>query len=141
MRTTGLVLADGSGVSRADRLTTTALVQLLRRAASPANPELNRLRSMLPVSGVSGTLKASQRPLHDGPSKCARGKVSAKTGTLHDTIALSGYTRGADGRDKIFSIMVNDRPERQVQPAVDPAGRRHHRRDGHRLRVRRRSFR
>ena len=116
VRTTGLVLADGSGVSRADRLTTTALVQLLRRAAAPDHPELNRLRSMLPVSGVSGTLKASNGRYTTAPSRCARGKVSAKTGTLHDTIALAGYTRGADGRDKIFSIMVNNRPEGRYSP-------------------------
>lgn len=116
VRTQGLVLADGSGVSRSDRLTSSALVQLLRRAADPAHPELNSLRSMLPVSGVSGTLKASNGRYTTGKSRCARGAISAKTGTLHDTIALSGYTTGADGREKIFSILVNQRPERSYSP-------------------------
>jgi D-alanyl-D-alanine carboxypeptidase/D-alanyl-D-alanine-endopeptidase (penicillin-binding protein 4) len=116
VRTAGLVLADGSGVSRSDRLTSSALVQLLRRAADPAHPELNALRSMLPVSGVSGTLKASNGRYTTGKSRCARGAISAKTGTLHDTIALSGYTTGADGRDKVFSVLVNQRPERRYSP-------------------------
>jgi D-alanyl-D-alanine carboxypeptidase/D-alanyl-D-alanine-endopeptidase (penicillin-binding protein 4) len=109
IRTTGLVLADGSGVSRSDRLTTLALIQLLRTAASPAHPELSALRSMLPVSGISGTLAHRFR---DGLSRCARGLVAAKTGTLHDVVALSGYTTGRDGLTKVFSIMVNARPER-----------------------------
>ncbi len=116
VKTKGLVLADGSGVSRADRLTSASLIQLLRRAAAPRNPQLNALRSMLPVSGVSGTLKASNGRYTTPPSSCARGKIFAKTGTLHDTVALSGYTVGADGRDKIFSVLVNNRPERAYTP-------------------------
>lgn len=109
IRTTGLVLADGSGVSRSDRLTSLSLLQLLRAAASPAHPELAALRGMLPVAGVSGTL--SHR-FGSGLSRCARGRVQAKTGTLHDTVALSGYTTGTDGRTKVFAILVSPRPER-----------------------------
>lgn len=107
--TTRLVLADGSGVSRSDRLTSVSLLELLRTAASPAHPELSALRGMLPVAGVSGTL--SHR-FGSGLSRCARGRVQAKTGTLHDTVALSGYTTGTDGRTKVFAILVSPRPER-----------------------------
>jgi len=49
--------------------------------------------------------------------------VFAKTGTLFDTIGLSGYTRGADGELKVFSALVNDRPQRysplSTRQAVD----------------------
>jgi D-alanyl-D-alanine carboxypeptidase/D-alanyl-D-alanine-endopeptidase (penicillin-binding protein 4) len=114
--TKGLVLADGSGVSRNDRVTAKSLIQLLRRAISPAHPELARLRRLLPVSGVSGTLRAANGRYTTAPSKCARGKISAKTGTLHDTVALSGYTVGADGQDRVFSILVNNRPEHRYSP-------------------------
>lgn len=116
VRTKGLALVDGSGVSRADRLTVAAVLQLLQAAASPEHPELNELRALLPVSGVSGTLKSAYGRYTTKPSRCARGKVSAKTGTLHDTVALSGYTRGRDGRDKVFSVLVNNRPERRFTP-------------------------
>ncbi len=116
VRTTGLALVDGSGVSRSDRLTVTSLLQLLQAAASDKHPELAELRSLLPVSGVSGTLKSAYGRYTTKPSKCARGKVFAKTGTLHDTVALSGYTRGRDGRYKAFSVLVNNRPERSYTP-------------------------
>lgn len=111
-----LTIADGSGVSRSDRVTSTALIRLLQRAASPDHPELNALRSLLPVSGVSGTLKSSNGRYSTPPTSCARGKIAAKTGTLHDTVALSGYTTGADGQTKVFSILVNKRPEARYSP-------------------------
>lgn len=118
IRTTGLVLADGSGVSRSDRLTTFSLMQLLQLAASPVHPELSALRGMLPVAGTSGTLT---NRFGNGLSRCARGRVQAKTGTLHDTVALSGYTTGTDGRTKVFAILVSPRPERAYSVAATRA--------------------
>jgi D-alanyl-D-alanine carboxypeptidase/D-alanyl-D-alanine-endopeptidase (penicillin-binding protein 4) len=112
----GLALRDGSGVSRSDRLTASALVTLLRAAQSPRNRQLAGLRAMLPVAGVSGTLKASNGRFTTAPSRCARGIVRAKTGTLHDVVALAGYTTGRDGRLKVFAILVNSRPERRYSP-------------------------
>jgi D-alanyl-D-alanine carboxypeptidase/D-alanyl-D-alanine-endopeptidase (penicillin-binding protein 4) len=114
IRTTGLVLADGSGVSRSDRLTSCALMQLLQVAASPAHPELSALRGMLPVAGRSGTLT---NRFGNGLSRCAKGRVQAKTGTLHDVVALAGYTTGTDGRTKVFAILVSPRPERAYSVA------------------------
>jgi D-alanyl-D-alanine carboxypeptidase/D-alanyl-D-alanine-endopeptidase (penicillin-binding protein 4) len=93
-------------VSRGDRLTARGLVQLLRAAISPAHPELRPLRGLLPVGGVSGTLSARTGRYTTAPTRCARGKVQAKTGTLHDAVALAGYARGADGLPRIFAVMV-----------------------------------
>ena len=114
IRTTGLRLDDGSGVSRTDRVTSVALIQLLRKAVSPVYPELASLRSMLPVAGRSGTLI---NRFGVAPSSCARGRIEAKTGTLHDVVALSGYTTGMDNLTKVFAILVNSRPERTYSVA------------------------
>jgi len=111
--TAGLNLVDGSGVSRSDRVTNEALVGVLRRALDRAHPELGTLYygPGLPTSGVSGTLRGGDGRFTTWPSVCAAGRIRAKTGTLHDVIALSGVTRGTDGLLKVFSVLVNSRPE------------------------------
>lgn len=113
--TDGLVLSDGSGVSRSDRLTPVALTAVLQRVADRSGqPKLESIYygGGLPTSGESGTLSASAGRYVTAPSRCARGKILAKTGTLFDTIALSGLTVGQDGQLKAFSILVNDRVQR-----------------------------
>jgi D-alanyl-D-alanine carboxypeptidase/D-alanyl-D-alanine-endopeptidase (penicillin-binding protein 4) len=102
---TGWRLHDGSGVSRDDRVTARGLVQLLRVAQQPWHPELAPLKGMLPVAAVSGTLK---NRFTSRPTRCARAKVFAKTGTLFDAIGLAGYALGSDGRLRAFVVL--DRP-------------------------------
>jgi D-alanyl-D-alanine carboxypeptidase/D-alanyl-D-alanine-endopeptidase (penicillin-binding protein 4) len=98
----GFSIHDGSGVSRNDRVTARGLVSLLRLAISPDHPELAPLRGYLPVAGVSGTLASRYR---SKPTRCAAGRVFAKTGTLHDAIGLAGYARGSDGRLRLFAVL------------------------------------
>jgi D-alanyl-D-alanine carboxypeptidase/D-alanyl-D-alanine-endopeptidase (penicillin-binding protein 4) len=121
--TRGWVIRDGSGVSRADRLTSRGLVTLLRASLSPAHPELAPLKGYLPVGGISGTLQSKYGRYSTAPTKCARGKVFAKTGTLHDTVGLAGFANGSDGRLKVFAVMVNNWNTKfavlQVRQAVD----------------------
>ncbi len=102
---TGWRLYDGSGVSRSDRVTGRGLVQLLRIAQQPTHPELAPLKRMLPVAAVSGTLKSR---FTSRPTRCARAKVFAKTGTLFDAVGLAGYALGTDGRLRAFAFL--DRP-------------------------------
>ena len=56
-------------------------------------------------------------------ARCAQGAVKAKTGTLFDTVGLSGIATRTDGSERIFSILVNDRPQRvstlSTRQAVD----------------------
>ncbi len=95
---------DGSGLSMDDRIAPRAYTQLLAYAAR--QPWGAAWRDTLPVAGEDGTLtgrfKNSPPP---GPS--LRGRLWAKTGTLNETNALSGYLTAASGKTLAFSIMVN----------------------------------
>lgn len=92
----GVRFADGSGLSSLDRLTPKALVTILQRiwADRDLRPVVLRI---LPVAGRDGTLRDRMR------SAPARGNVRAKTGTLDNASALSGFVRDRYA----FSIVVN----------------------------------
>jgi len=101
---TGLVIKNGSGLYDANRVTTFSVVELLRAAwIDPAiQPEYV---SQLSIGGVDGTL---HKRFHDLRQ---RRVVRAKTGTLDDVVALSGYVEGAPGKNPLaFSILVNHAP-------------------------------
>ncbi len=109
-----LSLYDGSGVSRKDRLTASTLTQLiaLTTTGDPARFAEMYADHAMPVSGQTGTLKSGFGRYVTKASKCAVGKIRAKTGTLFDTIALSGVASSVDGAQRAFSIMVNKRPSK-----------------------------
>lgn len=94
------VFYDGSGLSPIDLITPRAATTLLTYAARQPWGEL--YRSALPEGGVDGTL--SDRFQHQ-----LRGRVFAKTGTLADVNALSGYLTARSGKTLVFSILCNDR--------------------------------
>lgn len=105
-------LLDGSGLSRLDRLTPRFLTSMLRvaKVEQPERFAAMFRTSAMPVAGVSGTLTPAYGRYSTYPSRCASGRVQAKTGTLFDTIALSGVaTTKSDGM-RIFSFIVNERP-------------------------------
>ncbi len=100
--TQGLHLVDGAGLSRNNRMTPLAVADTLRVAA--LHPRTQVLRSLLPKAGVNGTLKLRYTT---APSKCVRGSLTAKTGTLHDVIALAGYAPAKFGVTRPFAIIIN----------------------------------
>jgi D-alanyl-D-alanine carboxypeptidase/D-alanyl-D-alanine-endopeptidase (penicillin-binding protein 4) len=94
------VLFDGCGLSVQDLVTPRALTTLLAYAARQSWGEA--FRTSLPVGGVDGSLSTRfKQPLLDG-------KVFAKTGTLGEARALSGYLVAASGQMVAFSIMCTD---------------------------------
>ncbi len=95
-------LYDGSGLSGHDLVTPRALTKLLAYAAT--QPWFATYKAALPVAGVDGSL-GGRFAVPDAPLK---GKVFAKTGTLSETRALSGYVTAASGQTLIFSILVDD---------------------------------
>jgi D-alanyl-D-alanine carboxypeptidase/D-alanyl-D-alanine-endopeptidase (penicillin-binding protein 4) len=106
-------LYDGSGMSMDDRVAPRAYTQLLAYASRQAWGA--PWRDTFPVAGVDGSLYGRFR---NSPLK---GKLWAKTGTLNETNALSGYLTTASGKTLAFSILVNGhRPGSQAEiPAID----------------------
>jgi len=113
IHTGGIRLADGSGVSRDDRLNALTLALLLRLTSTlePARYAAMFDTGSLPTAGVDGTLSAKFHRYATKPSACARGAIRAKTGTLYDTITLSGTANDVDGQLKVFSFLVNHQPK------------------------------
>jgi D-alanyl-D-alanine carboxypeptidase/D-alanyl-D-alanine-endopeptidase (penicillin-binding protein 4) len=110
---TATAIYDGSGLSRSDRISSLQLAKMVTNTFEPANATpLALLRSSagLPQSGKTGTLRASYGRFTASTSKCAVGKVYAKTGTLSDAVALAGWTAGTDGRVKAFAFVINGKP-------------------------------
>ncbi len=100
---------DGSGLSRATRIPAATLAQILELLTQPRNLyTLGSILNGLPVSGeAGGTLGPEFGRFDDANSKCAVGKVRAKTGTLTGAVALSGLTQSEDGQWRVFSFVEN----------------------------------
>lgn len=108
----GLVLRDGSGLARGNRISPTTLAQVL--VESSGSTRLGALVSGLPVGGFSGTLEDRYARLGD-----ARGLVRAKTGTLTGVHTLAGIATLSGGRPVAFAVMADD--TEAVNPFVTQA--------------------
>ncbi len=95
--TEGLVIADGSGLSRENTCTARQLVQLLAWAHRQTFASL--LVDNLSVAGVDGSLR---KRLADMP-----GRVHAKTGTMKGVRSLAGYVDGDAGPRYAFAVIFN----------------------------------
>jgi len=101
MDTTKFSLADGSGVSRYNLLSSDQIVQFL--VAMKKQPRLFRMfYNSLPVAGVDGTLADR---MDNYPVAC---NLCAKTGTLNGVSCLSGYVQTRDGEMLAFSMMMQN---------------------------------
>ena len=97
----GIEVADGSGVSRYNRLTCAAVAELLRQAG-PGSP----LVEGLSLAGETGTLKAC-RPAPPAAGQGSPNPVLAKTGTVYLSNSLAGVTVAANGEAVTFAMMAN----------------------------------
>ena len=104
----GLVIDNGSGLSREGRVSARLLTRLLLAAwASPVMPEL---MSSLPVSGIDGTLKKSRATL---------GRAHLKTGSLRDVTGIAGYVLANSGRRYVVVAIANHANANAARPAFD----------------------
>src|SRR5690606_12293432 len=95
----GMVLDNGSGLSRAERLTAAGLGEVLKVAwGSPFMPECG---SSLPLSAIGGTLR--NRFKDDE----RQGRLRLETGHLDDVSALAGFVNSASGKRYVAVIFVN----------------------------------
>ena len=104
------VLDNGSGLSRAERITPQGLARMLQTAyVSGAMPEL---MASLPIAGVDGTLKRSK-------SRISHGWAHLKSGSLRDASALAGYVHTPGGRRLVVVGIVNHANAAAARPALD----------------------
>lgn len=93
-----VVAADGSGLSRQNRISAEVLAQLLDHMLRE-HPHGEFYLDSLAVNGVRGSLRNRMKEMP--------GRVFAKTGTINGVSALSGYVFAENGRVAIFSILHN----------------------------------
>jgi D-alanyl-D-alanine carboxypeptidase/D-alanyl-D-alanine-endopeptidase (penicillin-binding protein 4) len=106
-----LVMENGSGLSRAGRISAASLAALLQSAwRSPMMPELI---SSLPVAAVDGTMRKRLR------GEGVAGQAHIKTGFLSDTRAIAGFVLDRSGRRQVVVMLVNHPNAREAQPAMD----------------------
>ncbi len=99
----GLVVVDGSGLSRGNRVTAALLAHGLASALLEASGK--DLIACFPVAGRSGKLA-------DRMQKIA-GRVRAKTGWIRGVSALTGTVLTESDEVVVFSILMNYDPSRQ----------------------------
>ena len=94
------VMYDGSGLSRYNYVSSDAIIALLKHVW---NDESLRgpFMASLPVGGQDGTLGGRMR------NTALAGKVQAKTGTISNVRALSGYVDSPSGERFVFSMIAN----------------------------------
>ncbi len=111
--TSDLVLSqvDGSGLSPTNRTTTRTMVRLLTYAARA--PFFPSLWLTLPEAGQPHLARMQGTPAYRN--------LRAKTGTIDNVSALSGYVRAADGERLAFSIISNGDPSTWKAKRVEDA--------------------
>jgi D-alanyl-D-alanine carboxypeptidase/D-alanyl-D-alanine-endopeptidase (penicillin-binding protein 4) len=109
--TEGLMLENGSGLSRSERISPEQMAGLL--TASFDGLHAPELLSTLPVAGVDGTLS---RRMKGTP---AEGWARMKTGTLNNAVCLAGYVPDASGRTWVVVAMVNAPKAARGRAALD----------------------
>lgn len=99
--TDGIVIEDGSGLSRNDRLTPRFLAEVFVWMASHFKaPEYV---SLFPKAGLEGTMKGF---LRDTPLE---GRIAFKTGSMKGVQSYAGFLLGNDGQPThVIVVMVNN---------------------------------
>lgn len=95
----GFVIDNGSGLSRAERITARGMGEMLDVAwHSPFMPEF---AASLPLSATDGTLRNRFR------APAMQGRLRLKTGTIDNVSGLAGFVSAASGDTYVMVILVN----------------------------------
>lgn len=107
----GLVIENGSGLSRNERISAMTLGRMMVAAfQSPTMPEFV---SSLPLVGYDGTMRKRLR------SQSVAGQAHVKTGTLDDVRAIAGYVLAASGKYYAVVCLINHPNAPKGQAAQD----------------------
>jgi D-alanyl-D-alanine carboxypeptidase/D-alanyl-D-alanine-endopeptidase (penicillin-binding protein 4) len=106
-----LVLENGSGLSRVERISAKSLGELLLTAyRSPVMPEL---MASMPLVAVDGTMRKRLSGAE------VAGQAHIKTGTLAGVRAIAGYVLDGQGRRVVVVFIVNHANAGNAQPVQD----------------------
>ncbi len=100
MKTNGLFLSDGSGLSRADGITPAQMMHVLRTMDTSQHREI--FLSSLPVAGKNGSLSYMMQ------GTLAEGVLRAKSGYMERVRSYAGYTENVQGERVAFVLMANN---------------------------------
>src|SRR5439155_1865533 len=107
----GLVLENGSGLSRHERITAGGLARLL--LAADASAVRDEFASSLAVAATDGTV---ERRFQNGT---VAGQALLKTGSLEGVRALAGYVIGGEGRRFVVVAIINHNNAAGAASALD----------------------
>lgn len=101
VNTEGVVIADGSGLSRKNLMTTKAITDLLTAMYSrfDSGPDFITALRVLGTNGINS------KRLSNSPAK---GQIRAKTGTLNKVSTLAGYVAGNNGKVFGYALFLNN---------------------------------
>ncbi len=97
---TGVVVYDGSGLSRHDLVSPETMVKTLV-AMMRDSTTFSVFYDALPIAGVDGTIRTRMA------GTAAANNLRAKTGTIEFVRSLSGYVSTADDQLLVFSFLAN----------------------------------
>lgn len=106
-----LVLDNGSGLSRTERLSARLLAQVLKTTLE--GPHAPDLLMSLPIAGVDGAMKLRLQ------SSAAAHWARLKTGALNDVVSVAGVVYDAQRRPHVVVAMVHHPEARRARPALD----------------------
>jgi D-alanyl-D-alanine carboxypeptidase/D-alanyl-D-alanine-endopeptidase (penicillin-binding protein 4) len=95
-----LVIENGSGLSRDERVSARELAQLLQAAWQ--SPYAAEFISSMPLVAMDGTMR---KRLH---RTALAGEAHIKTGTLNNVRAIAGYSRDSNGNSWAVVAILND---------------------------------
>ena len=106
-----LVMENGAGLSRIERVSPMLLGRLLVQAyRSPLMPEFV---SSLPLVGYDGTMRRRLK------SQGVAGQAHIKTGTLNDVRSIAGFVQAASGKTYVVVFLINHAAAPNGQKAQD----------------------
>ena len=106
-----LVIENGSGLSRRERISAQSLAAMLVHAFhSTVMPEFV---ASMPLVAVDGTMRKRLK------GEQVAGSAHIKTGSLADVRAIGGYVLDRKGQRHVVVMMVNHPNAHQAQPAMD----------------------
>lgn len=97
-----LYMVDGSGLSRANTVSTNFQASLLSKMYRDSSAQYKMFNSSLPVAGKSGSMSSI------GKGTFLENNMRAKTGYINRARGYCGYVKTKSGKELAFSVLFNN---------------------------------